>query len=203
LYGERDCAKFSEAWIPLAYIMAISRGRFNWGSIISKQLITNILQAQTPKDGEVPTFHMALYLLDVICTRNVFTGMNMSWYFSELPVHVYFRILWENRYKKSYSLICDEFIARVYFIIFKREFPRLSIAAKKIISSVGQWYLEETNNYIKLFGTTNTLHILPTHVPNWLIMGEIYYQTILQGYNSTLVKDKKEEFIPYSFHVGF
>jgi IS4 transposase len=30
-----------------------------------------------------------------------------------LLVHVYFNILWENRYKKSYALIFDEFIARV------------------------------------------------------------------------------------------
>jgi hypothetical protein len=34
-------------------------------------------------------------------------------------------------------------------------------------------------------------------------MGEIYYQTILQGYNATLVKDKKHAFIPYGFHIGF
>ena len=34
-------------------------------------------------------------------------------------------------------------------------------------------------------------------------MGEIYYQTILQGYNATFVKDKKQSFIPYGFHIGF
>jgi hypothetical protein len=78
-----------------------------------------------PKEGESPSFHMASYLLDVICTRNVFVGMNLSWHVAELPVHVYFNILWENRYKNSYALICDEFIANIYFIIFKKEFPRL------------------------------------------------------------------------------
>jgi hypothetical protein len=83
------------------------------------------LQAQTPKEGEAPTFHMASYLLDVICTRNVFTSMNLSWHVTELLVHVYFIIMWDNRYKKYYALICDEFIARVYFIIFKKECPRL------------------------------------------------------------------------------
>jgi hypothetical protein len=78
LYGEMDCTKFSEAWMPLAYIVAISDNNFNWGAIISKQLSTNILQAQTPKDGETLAFHMASYLLDVICTRNIFSGMNLS-----------------------------------------------------------------------------------------------------------------------------
>jgi hypothetical protein len=41
------------------------------------------------------------------------------------------------------------------------------------------------------------------YVPGRLVMGEICYQTILQGYNATLVKDKKQEFIPYGFHIGF
>jgi hypothetical protein len=43
LYGEKNCTKFSEAWMPLAYTVAISRSSFNWGEIISKQLSTNVL----------------------------------------------------------------------------------------------------------------------------------------------------------------
>jgi hypothetical protein len=78
LYGEMDCSKFSEAWMPLAYTMAISGSSFNWGAIVSKQLSINILQAQRPKQGDVPIFYMASYLLDVICARNVFAGMNLS-----------------------------------------------------------------------------------------------------------------------------
>jgi hypothetical protein len=39
--------------------------------------------------------------------------------------------------------------------------------------------------------------------PNRIVVGEICYQTILQGYNATLVKDKKHDFIPYGFHVEF
>jgi hypothetical protein len=35
-YGEKDCSKFSEAWMPLAYTIAISESSFNWGAIISK-----------------------------------------------------------------------------------------------------------------------------------------------------------------------
>jgi hypothetical protein len=151
LYGEKDCSRFSEAWMPLAYTVAISGRGFNWGAIISKQLSICIQQAQTPKEGETPSFYMASYLLDVICARNVFAGMNLSWHVSELPVHVYFSILWENRYKKSYSLICDEFIARIHFILFKKECPRLSVAAKKMISKVGHWYLDEHDTYIRVF----------------------------------------------------
>jgi hypothetical protein len=72
-----------------------------------------------------------------------------------------------------------------------------------MISKVGHCYLEENNTYIRVFGATNTPHLLLAHVPHRLIVGEICYQTILQGYNATLVKDKKRAFIPYGFHIGF
>jgi hypothetical protein len=35
------------------------------------------------------------------------------------------------------------------------------------------------------------------------VLGEIFYQTILQGFNASLVKDKKRVFIPYGFYVGY
>jgi hypothetical protein len=34
-YGEKDCSRFLEAWIPLAYTVAIIECIFNWGEIIS------------------------------------------------------------------------------------------------------------------------------------------------------------------------
>jgi hypothetical protein len=203
LHGEKDYSRFSEDWMPLDYTVAISRRSFNWGSIISKQLNTCIQQAQMPKEGDTPSFYMASYLLDVICARNAFVGMNLMWHSSELPVHVYFSILWENKYNKSYSLICDQFIARIHFMLFKKEFPRLSVATKKVISKVGHWYLVECDTSIRVFGATGAPHLIPVYVPNQLVVGEICYQTILQGYNATLVKYKKRAFIPYGFHFGF
>jgi hypothetical protein len=93
-------------------------------------------------------------------------------------------------------------IAQIYFILFKKEFPILSTAAKKMISKVGHWYLDECATYIRVFGHTKAPYLLPYHVPNRLVVGKICYQTILQGYNPTLVKDNKQEFIPYGFHIG-
>jgi hypothetical protein len=72
-----------------------------------------------------------------------------------------------------------------------------------MISKLGHWYLDEHTTYIRVFGATEAPNLLPSHVPDRLIVGEICYQTILRGYNATLVKDKKRAFIPYSFHVGF
>lgn len=72
-----------------------------------------------------------------------------------------------------------------------------------MIAKVGHWYFEETSTYIRVFRATSTPHLLPVHVANRLILGEICYQTILQGYNTSLVKDKKRDFIPYGFHIEF
>jgi hypothetical protein len=72
-------------------------------------------------------------------------------------------------------MICDGFISRKYFIIFRKEFPRLSVAAKKMIAKVGHWYFEETNTYIRVFGTTSAPHLLLIHVPYHLILGDICY----------------------------
>jgi hypothetical protein len=71
-----------------------------------------------------------------------------------------------------------------------------------MISKVDHWYLDEHDTYIRVFEATRAPHLLPTHVPDRLVVVEICYHTILQGYNATLVKDKKRAFIPYGFHVG-
>jgi hypothetical protein len=96
--------------MPLSYTVAISGSSFNWGAIIYKQLSICIQQSHTSKEGETPSFYMASYFLDVMCARNIFANMNLSWHVTELPVHVYFSVIWENKYKKSYPLICDELI---------------------------------------------------------------------------------------------
>jgi hypothetical protein len=72
-----------------------------------------------------------------------------------------------------------------------------------VISKVGHWYLDERDTNIRVFGATRAPHIQLTHVPDWLVVCKICYQTIFQGYNVTVVKDKKRAFIPCVFHVGF
>jgi len=55
-----------------------------------------IEQDQTSKEGETLAFYMASYLLDVMCAKNIFVDVNLSWHVIELLVHIYFSILWEN-----------------------------------------------------------------------------------------------------------
>jgi hypothetical protein len=72
-----------------------------------------------------------------------------------------------------------------------------------VVSKVGHWYLDERETYIRVFDATRAPHLLHVYALNRLVLGEICYQTILQGYNATLVKDKKWAFIPYAIHIGF
>jgi hypothetical protein len=89
------------------------------------------------------------------------------------------------------------------FFVVQERVPKAVDAAKRVVSKVGHWYLDERETYIRVFGATGAPHLLPIYVPDRLVLGEICYQTILQGYNATLVKDKKRAFIPYGFHIGF
>jgi hypothetical protein len=72
-----------------------------------------------------------------------------------------------------------------------------------MLARAGHWYLDEHSTYIWVFGAIGAPHLLPAHVPDQIVVVVICYQTILQGYNAILVKDKKRAFIPYGFHVGF
>jgi hypothetical protein len=106
-------------------------------------------------------------------------------------------------YKISISLICNDIIARVYSLIFKQDCPRLSEAARKVIPNIGHCYLEERSTYIIIFRAIKAPYLLPIYVPDKLVLGEICYHTILQGFNASLVKDKNRIFIPYGFYMGY
>jgi hypothetical protein len=137
-----------------------------------------------------------------MCARNIFSEMNLSWHMSEPPVHIYFSMLWENKYKKSYSMICDLFLAHLYFIIFHQECPRLSKKLRRFshISTTG---ILKKNIPISGFSEQLAPSPFSMYVPNKVVLGEIFYQTILQGFNASLIKYKKRVFIPYGFQLGY
>jgi len=63
--------------------------------------------------------------------------------------------------------------------------------------------MKEKSTYLGIFGAPRAPHLLKTHLPYMMVLGEIFYQTILQGFNASLVKDKKIGFIPYGFYVDY
>jgi hypothetical protein len=87
--------------------------------------------------------------------------------------------------------------------IFGSSFNWGEIISKKFSINVQQTWMSKEGESHTFCMATEAPHFLPDHIPDQLILGEICYQTILQGYNATLVKDKKRAFIPYRFHVGF
>jgi hypothetical protein len=64
-----------------------------------------------------------------------------------------------------------------------------------------EWYNEKYYNYIRMYGATIYPHLLPKFVPNRLVLREITYQTILHGFNASLIKDKLKNFIHYSLLI--
>jgi hypothetical protein len=80
---------------------------------------------------------------------------------------------------------------------------RLSEETQNFISRIGHWYLEEKSTYIRILGAFGEQHLLLACVLDRLVLEEICYQNILQGFNASLEKNKKREFIPYGLYVGY
>jgi hypothetical protein len=90
----------------------------------------------------------------------------------------------------------------LFFIIFGRENPRFTDQAKELISRIGNWYLDENLPYIRIYGVNVTPHLFPKYVLDILVMGEVCYQIVLQGFNASLGKEaKKMIFTPYRFKI--
>ena len=144
---------------------------------------------------------MVYLLLDTLCDYSDFLGFSVSWQISEPYVHVYFNMLWKNKYKIYYAQICDFFMYRVYSLILGWKCPRLSKHPKKIMACIRNWYLEEKHTYLWIFGATNPPHLRPTYVHERFVVGEICYRSIMQGFKATLLKDKNRISIPFYFQI--
>ena len=68
--------------------------------------------------------------------------------------------------------ICENFLGRVYFLIFKKEAPAFSLEAKNCIATMGDWYVDGSFAYIRVFHSS-IAHMLPKVVPDRLVFKEI------------------------------
>jgi hypothetical protein len=59
----------------------------------------------------------------------------------EAPIHVYYHILWEHKFKIHYTNICEKFIAPMYKIIFCKLARCMTEKAMQAIGEVGDWYV--------------------------------------------------------------
>jgi hypothetical protein len=57
--------------------------------------------------------------------------------------------------------------------------------------------------YLRIRVSITAPHLLPKYVLGILVLGEISYQLVLQGFNASLLKEvKKKICIPYNFILG-
>ena len=96
------------------------------------------------------------------------------------PVHIYHSKLWESNYVANFYDICESFLGRVYFLIFKKEAPAFSLEAKALIATMGDWYVGESFTYIRVYGS-NIAHMFHKVIPDRFVLEEISFQTVTEG----------------------
>jgi len=69
----------------------------------------------------------------------------------------------------------------------------------QVVSMIGDWYVNERSTYISIYGATKAPHLLPRYAPDRLVIRKIAYQTILHGFNASLIKDHKN--VPTLFYL--
>ena len=129
--------------------------------------------------------------MDVMYANIEFPSLEWKWEPSLPLVHVYCKMLWENKYKEDYDQICNKFFLTLYQTLFGEETLCLSPVGQEIVKELGDWYMTSTGVYIRIAGSAKPPHWLPHFVPDSLLLQEIAYQTFINGVASSLHKHKK------------
>ena len=88
-----------------------------------------------------PNFFFSSYIIDIFCAEFRYPNLGWSWVLLGPPVHIYHAEPWDTNYVTIFYDICDNFLYRVYFLIFKKEAPTFSPEAKTLISTMADWYV--------------------------------------------------------------
>ena len=121
VFGRKDGSTFLDKWILIIYQIMTSRVTLNWGEPISYNLDNQLKKVH--KDHQ---FYMSTCLMDVIFANLEFPSLEWKWESSLPSVHVYCKMLWENKYKEDYDQICNKFFPNLYETLFGEETPCLS-----------------------------------------------------------------------------
>ena len=186
MFGRKDGSSFPDKWIPIIYQVITRGSTLNWGELISFNL-----DLQLKKSQKEHQFFMYSYLLDVMCANIEYPSLRWKWDPSLLLVHVYCKMLWENKYKEDYELICNGLFSTLYQVLFGEESPCMSLEGKKIVKEYGDWYMTPDGVYIRIVGSTKDPHWLPYCVPDTQLLQELAYQTYVNGVVASLHRNKK------------
>jgi hypothetical protein len=113
IFGRKDASHFLDKWILIIHQVISSGSTLNWGEIISSNR-----DFQLKKFRKEHKLDMASYLLDVMCARKEYPSLGWKRTPSLPSIHVYGKMLWENRYREDYDRICDGLFSPIYQILF-------------------------------------------------------------------------------------
>ena len=129
---------------------------------------------------------MSSYLMNVMCASREYPTFGWRWEPNLLSIHVYWKMLWEPKYKEDYEWICNELFSTLYWVLFSEESPCLSPKGQKLVKEYGDWYMTPVGVYIRILGSTKPPHWLPRFVPDTLLLQEMAYQTYANGVAASL-----------------
>lgn len=125
---------------------------FNWLDFLSQQLIIHVTNAKNPPTGKKAIFYMSAYLLDTICARNSFPGMNWAQSPREKVIQIYSKILSECSYKGVVGNLTDHFLIPLYKLIFEEEPPCMSRGEMEAVSELVDWFASLDVTFLRVFG---------------------------------------------------
>jgi hypothetical protein len=188
--------------MTLIYLCAYVRVSFNWEDILSENL-KDVISIVTPtQPGSFPSFHMASYLLDIMCIAHKYP--NMRWIFlpTDVVIHIYCKVIWEHKYRTYYQRICEDFLAPLYKFSFFTSPHCMKDKAIEVIIRIGDWYLMEHDTYIRIYGAMKPPHLPPRFVPHKLVLQEVTYQTIIHGVRGMLYRSNKAIRPPLPLYIS-
>ena len=97
VFARKDGSTFLDKWIPIIYHIITSGSTLNWGELISSNLYL-----QLKKDRKHHQIFMSSYLMNVMCSSLEFPSLGCKWKPTLPSIHVYYKMLWETKYKENY-----------------------------------------------------------------------------------------------------
>ena len=126
-----------------------------------------------------------------MCASRENPSLGWRWEPNLSSVHVYCKMLWENKYKKDNEWICNGLFSILYQVLVSEEAPCLSLEGHKLVKDYKYWYMTPVGVYIIITSSTKPPHWLPHFVPNTQLLQEMAYQTYVNGVVASLHRKKK------------
>jgi hypothetical protein len=170
-----------KTWYDIFNIFEEEKSVQQQGTILSDNLyrhIENFLNLKV--EGQSPPFYMSSYIMDAIFFHTYFPQMGWQWTPSSAePIHIYHSKLWEENAKEHFYeiFIMLLFLFTKHSLVFYH--PRITEKYMHNLDQIGDWYIEETFSYIRVYGCNAPPHALPKFMPDRLVCREIAYQTAI------------------------